>query len=286
MADMRQDLLGLEYSSSLTLQGIQEANIDLELPPVSTGTATLYGTVTDGTTPIPDATVKIFDSTGTPYQHTITDATGQYSFSDVPAGTYTVGAVADGYPLSDVLGVTLAAGGTTQLNLTCTADPTLALGSIAGILTTTDGLNIVPLSGAKITLRDALGTVVGATYTVADGEFLFYDLADGVYSLVATADGYLTSAPMAVTILGGSIANVTMSLTVDSRTYNGTVSGIIRDQYGTAVAGAFVGLYQVTTVGTAQVETLVATTKTNTEGQYLFGGVIGGQYLVKAKLEQ
>ena len=146
-----------------------------------------------------------------PYQHTITDATGQYSFSDVPAGTYTVGAVADGYPLSDVLGVTLAAGGTTQLNLTCTADPTLAL---------------------------------------------------------------------------GSIANVTMSLTVDSRTYNGTVSGIIRDQYGTAVAGAFVGLYQVTTVGTAQVETLVATTKTNTEGQYLFGGVIGGQYLVKAKLEQ
>ena len=45
-------------------------------------------------------------------------------------------------------------------------------------------------------------------------------------------------------------------------------------------------MYQVTTVGTAQVETLVATTKTNTEGQYLFGGVIGGQYLVKAKLEQ
>ena len=98
--------------------------------------------------------------------------------------------------------------------------------------------------------------------------------------------GTVTSAPMAVTILGGSIANVTMSLTVDSRTYNGTVSGIIRDQNGTAVAGAFVGLYQVTTVGTAQVETLVATTKTNTEGQYLFGGVIGGQYLVKAKLEQ
>ncbi len=286
MADLRQDLLGLEYSPSFTLQGTQEADINLELPPVPTGTASLYGVVTDGTAPIPEATVKLFDSTGTPYQHTITDAAGQYSFSDVPAGTYTVGAVAEGYPLSDVLGVTLAVGGTSQLNLTCTADPTLALGTIAGTLSTTDGLNIVPLSGAKITLRDALGTVVGTTYTVADGEFLFYDLADGVYTLVATADGYLASAPMAVTILGGSIANVTMSLTVDSRTYNGTVSGTIRDQYGTAVAGAFVGLYQVTTVGTAQVETLVATTKTNTEGQYLFGGVIGGQYLVKAKLEQ
>lgn len=33
-------------------------------------------------------------------------------------------------------------------------------------------------------------------------------------------------------------------------------------------------------------ETLVATTKTNSEGKYLFGGVLAGDYLVKAKLEQ
>ena len=42
------------------------------------------------------------------------------------------------------------------------------------------------------------------------------------------------------------------------------------------------GLYQVTGTG----EQLVAVTKTNTAGKYLFGGVTGGQYLVKAKLEQ
>ena len=47
------------------------------------------------------------------------------------------------------------------------------------------------------------------------------------------------------------------------------------------MAGCFVGLFQM--VG--GVETLVATTKTNTAGKYLFGGVTGGQYLVKAKLE-
>lgn len=128
--------------------------------------------------------------------------------------------------------------------------------------------------------------MVATTYTVADGEFLFYDVADGVYSLLATADGYLASAPMAVTITGGSLANVAMSLTVDARTYNGTVSGTIRDQNGTAVAGCFVGLYLVTGTGTAATETLIAATKTNTEGQYLFGGVVSGQYLVKAKLEQ
>ena len=54
---------------------------------------------------------------------------------------------------------------------------------------------------------------------------------------------------MNAVITGGSIANVSMAMMVDSRTYNGTVSGIIRDTAGQAVAGCFVGLYQVTTVG-------------------------------------
>ena len=286
MADIKQDLLGLEYSPSFELQGIQEADVNLELPPAPGGTATVYGTVTDGTAPLADATVKLFDSTGAPFQHTMTDAAGQYSLSGVPAGTYTISAVKDGYRLSDAVGVTLAVSDTTQMNLVCTADATLALGAIAGVLTTLVGTDVTPLAGAKITLKDQKDAVVASTYSADDGEFLFYDVADGVYTMLASAEGYLTSAPMAVTITGGSIANVTMSLTVDARTYNGTVSGIIRDKNGTAVAGCFVGLYQVTGTGATATETLIATTKTNTEGKYLFGGVVGGQYLVKAKMEQ
>lgn len=277
MADIKQDLLGLEYSPSFELQGIQEADVNLELPPAPGGTATVYGTVTDGTAPLADATVKLFDSTG---------AAGQYSLSGVPAGTYTISAVKDGYRLSDAVGVTLAVSDTTQMNLVCTADATLALGAIAGVLTTLVGTDVTPLAGAKITLKDQKDAVVASTYSADDGEFLFYDVADGVYTMLASAEGYLTSAPMVVTITGGSIANVTMSLTVDARTYNGTVSGIIRDKNGTAVAGCFVGLYQVTGTGATATETLIATTKTNTEGKYLFGGVVGGQYLVKAKMEQ
>lgn len=89
---------------------------------------------------------------------------------------------------------------------------------------------------------------------------------------------------MTVTITGGSITNITMSMTVDSRTYNGTVSGIIRDHNGHAVAGCFVGLYQVVKGEDGKVkENLVSTTKTNSAGKYLFGGVLGGNYLVKAK---
>lgn len=63
--------------------------------------------MTDGTTPIADATVKIFDSQGAPYQHTVTDASGNYTLEGLPAGTYTVAAVKEGYLLSTGIGVVL-----------------------------------------------------------------------------------------------------------------------------------------------------------------------------------
>ena len=91
---------------------------------------------------------------------------------------------------------------------------------------------------------------------------------------------------MTAVIAGGSLANVTMSMVEDSRTYSGTVSGIIRNSTGQVVAGCFVGLYQVTTVAGVSQERLIATTKTNNAGKYLFGQVTAGEYMVKAKLEQ
>lgn len=282
MADITQDLLQLQYSQNFPISGMQEADINLVLPPVPPASATVFGTVTDGTTPIADATVKLFDSQGVPYQHTITDAAGTYTLSNIPAGTYTVASVKDGYLLSTGTGVVLSSGDSTQINLVCTPDVSLSLGAIAGTLQTLVNLVQTPVSGAKITLLNGSGEVVATTYSVDDGEFAFYDLADGVYTLVASAAGYFTTAPTTVTILNGSIANVSLNMTVDSRTYNGTVSGIIRDQYGNVVAGCFVGLFQIVDGR----EMLIATTKTNTEGKYLFGGVTNGQYLVKAKLNQ
>ena len=284
MADIKQDLYGLEYSADFSVQGIQEAEINLNLLPAPPAAATVTGTVTDGTDPIPNATVKLFDSTGTPFQHTLTDAAGQYTLNDVPAGSYTISAVADGYLLSAPVGVALIPGTTAQVALTCVAEPTLALGAIAGTVTVAG--TSTPLAGAKVSLIDATGAVLAVTYSAADGEFVFYDVADGAYTLTVSADGYFTTGPILTTIAAGSIANLAVAMTQDVRTYNGTVSGVIRDQNGMAVSGSFVGLYQVTGTGDTRVETLVATTKTNTQGMYLFGGVTAGQYLVKAKLEQ
>ena len=280
-----QDLFSLQYSQSFAIQGLQEEAVNLTLTPAGGTMATIFGVVTDGVNPVPDATVKLFDSLGQPYQHTMTNAAGEYTMDGIPAGTYSIAAAMSGYLMSDALGVTLSAGDTTEIPLTLVADATQALGAIAGVLTVV-GTAFTPLAGAKMTLRDALGDVVATTYTADDGEFLFYDLADGIYTVQATADGYLTTAPMTATITGGSTANISMALQVDARTYNGTVSGVIQDQYGNAVAGCFVGLYQVTTVGDITNELLVSTTKTNSMGNYLFGGVTAGEYLVKAKVSQ
>lgn len=65
----------------------------------------------------------------------MTDAAGAYSLDNIPAGTYSVAAVAEGYLMSTAVGVTLSNGDTTQIPLTCTADATLALGAVAGVLT-------------------------------------------------------------------------------------------------------------------------------------------------------
>lgn len=288
MADMKQDLLGLQYSQNFTIKGLQEADIDLNLDLVSNKSATVHGGVTDGIGPIPNATVKLFDSKGLPFKHTLTDDKGLYSMDGVPAGTYSVGTVKDGYRLSDTVGVTLSENDVTEINFVCTPDATLALGAIAGVLNINEHEGKQePLSNAKIALLDINGNVVATTYTADDGEFAFYDVANGKYTVISTADGYLPASPMTVTITGGSIANITMSMNVDSRTYNGTVSGIIRDNNGHAVAGCFVGLYQIVKQedGTIK-EILVATTKANTAGKYMFGSVSEGQYLVKAKMSK
>ena len=284
MAEIMQDLLSLNYSQSFNIQGMQEADVNISLSPAVSASATVYGTVTDGTTPLPNATVKLFDSLGVPYRHVLTDATGAYSFSGVPAGTYSIAAVLEGYVMSVSSALTLSNGSSLQVPLVCSPDAALTLGAVAGTVTTVKLTGSAPVSGARLTLRDVTGSAVSSTTSADDGEFVFYDVADGIYSLIATADGYLSTTPIAVTIAGGSIANVAVTMVVDSRTYSGTVSGVIRDSSGAPVADCFVGLYSITGLGETKIETLIAATKTNVEGKYLFGSVSGGQYVVKAKL--
>ena len=236
MDEIRQDLLSLNYSPSFQISGMQEADVNLSLPP-ATLSASISGSVTGGALPLADATVKLFDSSGAPFMHTVTDASGSFSFDVVPAGTYSLAAVREGYLLSPSVAVTLSAGGSASVSLACTPETALSLGAVAGTVNSVGLDGNGPVAGAKLSLSNLSGAVLATTYSADDGEFVFYDVADGVYSLTATASGYSAAAPIAVTITRGSIANVAVTMVLDSRTYSGTVSGIIRDSNGAPGSG-------------------------------------------------
>ena len=81
----------------------------------------------------------------------------------------TLAAVKEGYRLSDAAGVILSQGTTIEINPVCTAEASLTLGAIAGVLTVTDASGTaVPLAGGKITLQNNLGQTVAVTYTAED----------------------------------------------------------------------------------------------------------------------
>ncbi len=284
MAVIYEPDFNLTYSPNFALEGIEEANIDLNLEIIENNSCTVYGVVTINGTPVPNATVKLFDSDGNPYKHTLTDAEGRYSMDGVPSGTYSITAVKSGCVLTQGIGVTLAPKDTKEVNMQLIPETSLDLGAIAGVLLVAELDNTKsPLSDAKITLKDQDGTTVDTTYTIDDGEFAFYDLADGSYTMIASSEGYLPET-MEVTIQNGAIVNVIINVGRDTRTYNGTVSGIIRNNAGAPLVGCFVGLYKLyVDSNNIQREALVAYTKTNVAGKYMFGEVVGGNYLVKAK---
>jgi uncharacterized protein YfaS (alpha-2-macroglobulin family) len=81
------------YATTLLVSDTADALSDVEL---STA-ASLTGTTTGGFgQPVPDARVTLVDANGHVVAMTSTDASGAYTFGDLPEGEYTV--IASGYP--------------------------------------------------------------------------------------------------------------------------------------------------------------------------------------------
>ncbi|NED60667.1 carboxypeptidase regulatory-like domain-containing protein, partial [Streptomyces sp. SID10244] len=65
---------------------------------------------------------------------------------------------------------------------------------IAGRITASDG---VPLGNSAVTVTDIRGHQAGATAVHEDGSYAVHDLADGTYTVIATAPG---RSPKALTV--------------------------------------------------------------------------------------
>lgn len=259
--------------------------------------ATISGTVVDNNNdPIEGVTITLSGtSTGT----AITDLSGDYSFTGLDAGTYTVtetqppkyddggetagtvGGVGVGDDsVNDIIsGIVLAAGDDSIDN---DFDEVIRPGSISG--TVIDNNND-PIPNVAIALS---GTATDSTTTNASGDYSFTGLAPGTYTVTETtpagySDGGEDAGTIdAVTVGDDSVDDIISAIVIGSGDDSidndfdeivivpGTISGSVVDQNGDPIAGV-----QIALSGDA-----TATTTTNASGDYSFTGLAPGTYTV------
>jgi hypothetical protein len=146
--------------------------------------------------------------TTTPGGHAATtNASGQYTISTIPIGTYTVSASASGYASSNIPNVIVSP------DTTATADFTLAVGPSTGTIagTVKDTSNI-PLPGVLVQ------TTTGGhlTATATDGTYTLNDVEPGTYSVQASKTGYQTQSATGVQVTASLTTTVNFQLPPDA----------------------------------------------------------------------
>lgn len=263
-----------------------------------------------GDVPIAGVTVVLKDSTGNVVATTTTDASGNYSFNNVPAGNYTVHEInKPGYlDVSDkdggdpnVIAVTVPAGGISSGN-DFVDERSASLGDRVWLDKNVNGVQDAGeagLAGVTVKLFDAGGNVVGTTTTGADGSYLFNNLAPGDYTAQVVAPaGYalsgkdrggndatdsdfdpLTGNSGVVNLSPGETdlsvdAGLYQKASIGDRVWSDNNGNGIQDAGEAGVAGATVKLLDAG-------GNVVATTQTDANGNYLFKDLVPGAYSVQ-----
>lgn len=285
---MNQDKLKLFTSTSFDLTGEQEQNMDLNLetaalPTTGSVTGTVYDTTLLTGTVVPGATVKVFNSDGTPFMHTISQADGSYTISDLPLGTYTISAVKDGNYLSVDVPLIISSTSPVTINLAILPNTLTNNNIIYGkILNFEDNTVINDADVILYKMVDNVPVLYAKTKSISDGEYIIDNIEDGLYQISVQKTGYQTNELNNITLENGVKLNSNITLVNNLGPINSTVSGFIKDELGNNVQNALVALYKIDN----DKEVLVATTYTNTLGKYMFGSVVAGNYMVKAKLTE
>lgn len=276
MPQRRENFL-LSQSPQFDIATGAENRTDLTLTPnPEAAFAPVAGNVSDGTSPLPNALVKVLTTTGNPVDHQYTNSDGNYASKELPTGIYHVVASAPGFLTSPTTVANVSGTEGTFANFVLTPDPRAVKNTLYGlVLDQTTGSR---LDNATVTLTDSIGETVAATLSDSVGEYLLYEIDNGSYLIGASRAGYQLPVPLTIDLTGSQIAQTNISL-APTVAAEGTVQGFITDQNNIRLAMACVGLYSVT----GSTETLVQTTLSNLNGFYLFGGVTAGTYLVKAK---
>ena len=166
------------YSTAFALRAM---NLNIS-PPPQPATGSVTGTISDASTsqPLSGVSVILQSNAGI---NTLSDSTGSFTLTDIPAGSQKITLSLTGYAVS-TLTVNVVGGSTLNLGtVSISANPTT--GTIRG--TVKDASSGQPLSGATITVT---GSYNGSTLSESDGTFSFTNVPPGTVTLTASINGY------------------------------------------------------------------------------------------------
>ena len=265
----------------------------------------------NGEDPFKDITVELVGTDGSVVATTKTDTDGNYSFTGLDAGTYTVkvtkaGDIAELTQTEDPDGTKDSASGAITLNADNPVRENVNFGyikkhAISGNVyldqnhDKTKNTGDIDLSGVTVKLLDKDGNVVGTTTTDADGKYSFTGLNDGTYTVQVDKTGPLAdkeqtedpsgktdsrSQAITFTRTDPDVTNVNFGYAEDY-----TVSGTVyydKDRSET-LNNSEPGFDGITVNLLGEDGQVVATTTTKADGTYSFSKLPAGKYTVKVE---
>ena len=257
--------------------------------------------------------VELFDpATMTVVDTVTTTADGRYLFTNVPPGEYQVVLAASNFAAAGALFQDTATSGPQSLGSSTSAPFTVTAGQSRTDLDfgyqrdealfpisdrvwldiDGDGVHDVGESGiaaVTINLLDASGTVVGTAVTDANGDFTFFDVPDGNYTIEISDTGavlgsFFGSTPaavagqLAVTMAGAAVTGINFGYTgaadIGDLIWSDANGNGVRDPGEPGIGNVTVDAIDVATM------TVIGTTTTGPDGRYLFENLVPGSYTV------
>jgi hypothetical protein len=219
------------------------ATIKLQL---STGNASISGSVSDANGPIAGALVSYNQAS------TLTDMNGNYIISNVPVGTWDITAVSSTYwPVTQTINA--ASGATAVANFLLSSS---SRGAING--TVVDFLGN-ELAAAFLSYNG--GSAMSNTY----GAYTLWNLVPGTYTVTASAEGYQNET-QSTTVVAGTATTLNFALASSTA---GAIQGNVSNTIGGPIAGATI-LYSSGSV------------TADTSGNYVIPNLAPGTYTLTA----
>jgi uncharacterized protein YfaP (DUF2135 family) len=169
----------------------------------------LHGRVTDALTRRGISGASVIVSSDAQTVDVVTGSDGSYETRSLPAGTYSVAAVADRYQPATLFGARIVATQTSTAPSIPLVPASNQPGVISGVVRNARNARAMP--GVPVELRAGVGSVDGATMastlTGANGTYRFGGLQAGTYSVAAASAGFVNGSLTGISVGGTERGN-------------------------------------------------------------------------------